>query len=83
MKLVKFLFASLFLGIFVVSANAQGYNNITGQETEDYMNTITTSVPFLLIAPDAKGGAMGDVGAATTPDVYSMHYNPGEVCFYE
>lgn len=81
MKLVKFLFTSLFLGIFVVSANAQGYNNITGQETEDYMNTITTSVPFLLIAPDAKGGAMGDVGAATTPDVYSMHYNPAKYAF--
>lgn len=81
MKLVKFLFTSLFLGIFVVSANAQGYNNITGQETEDYMNTITTSVPFLLIAPDAKGGAMGDVGAAITPDVYSMHYNPAKYAF--
>ena len=81
MKLAKFLFTFLFLGIFVVYTNAQGYNNITGQETEDYMNTITTAVPFLLIAPDAKGGAMGDVGAATTPDVYSMHYNPAKYAF--
>ena len=37
---------------------------------------ITTAVPFLLISPDSKSGAMGDVGVATTPDASSMHWNP-------
>ena len=32
-------------------------------------NTITTAVPFLTITPDARHGALGSVGAATSPDV--------------
>ena len=38
-------------------------------------NVITTATPFLSINPDSRGGAMGDCGVATSPDVYSMHYN--------
>ena len=45
------------------------------------LNTITTSVPFLLISPDSKAGAMGDVGVATTPDASSMHWNPAKISF--
>lgn len=55
--------------------------------TEKYIgkqtNTITTAVPFLLIAPDARGGSMGDAGVATTPDANSMHYNPAKYAFME
>ena len=32
-------------------------------------NPIVTAVPSLSIAPDARAGGMGDIGAATTPDV--------------
>lgn len=46
-------------------------------------NTITTAVPFLLIAPDARSGAMGDVGGASTPDAASMHWNPAKYAFIE
>lgn len=46
-------------------------------------NTITTAVPFLLIASDARSGAMGDVGAASTPDAASMHWNPAKYAFIE
>ncbi|MCK5824531.1 MAG: type IX secretion system outer membrane channel protein PorV [Ichthyobacteriaceae bacterium] len=46
-------------------------------------NPITTSAPFLLIAPDAHSGAMGDVGAATGPDVYSQHWNASKYAFAE
>ncbi len=46
-------------------------------------NTITTAVPFLLIAPDARAGAMGDAGVATTPDANSMHWNPAKYAFIE
>ena len=45
------------------------------------LNTITTAVPFLLIAPDSRSGAMGDVGVATTPDVNSIHWNPAKLAF--
>ena len=45
------------------------------------LNTITTAVPFLLISPDSRAGAMGDVGVATTPDASSMHWNPAKFAF--
>ena len=45
------------------------------------LNTITTAVPFLLIAPDSRSGAMGDVGVATSPDVNSIHWNPAKLAF--
>lgn len=46
-------------------------------------NPITTSVPFLLIAPDARGGALGDLGAANSPDAYSMYWNPAKYAFID
>ncbi len=47
------------------------------------LNTITTAVPFLLISPDSRGGAMGDVGAASSPDMASMHYNAAKLAFMD
>ncbi|MDR2835301.1 MAG: type IX secretion system outer membrane channel protein PorV [Bacteroidales bacterium] len=46
-------------------------------------NTITTTVPFLLIAPDSRSGALGDAGVATIPDVGSQHYNPSKYAFMD
>ena len=46
---------------------------ISGQDTS--RRVITTAVPFLLIAPDARSGAMGDVGVATSADANSVHWN--------
>lgn len=47
------------------------------------INPITTSVPFLLIAPESRGGAMGDAGVATSPDATSMHWNASKLAFIE
>jgi hypothetical protein len=47
------------------------------------LNAIQTVVPFLSIAPDSRSGAMGDVGVATTPDVYSQHWNPAKYAFID
>lgn len=47
------------------------------------INTITTAVPFLLIAPDSRGGAMGDAGVSTSPDANSIHWNPSKLAFSE
>jgi hypothetical protein len=54
---------------------------VTAQEGE--LNAIQTVVPFLTIAPDSRAGAMGDVGVATTPDIYSMHWNPAKYAFID
>ncbi|TFD91925.1 type IX secretion system outer membrane channel protein PorV [Dysgonomonas capnocytophagoides] len=43
--------------------------------------TMVTAVPSLSIAPDARGGGMGDVGAATLPDFYSQYWNPAKHAF--
>jgi len=59
------------------------FNVFAQQYSADELNTITTAVPFLLIGPDARAGAMGDVGVATTPDVNSMHWNPAKLAFNE
>lgn len=47
------------------------------------INPITTAVPFLLISPDSRQGAMGDVGAATDPDINSIHWNGSKLAFQE
>lgn len=44
-------------------------------------NVITTAVPFVSIAPDARGGALGDCGVSSEADVYSMHYNPAKYAY--
>jgi hypothetical protein len=76
------------LSVLVVMLNS---SNIIAQQINvdnqgnvdrfDVLNTITTSVPFLLIAPDSRSGAMGDVGVATSPDVNSIHWNPAKLAF--
>jgi len=42
---------------------------------------ITTGVPFLLIAADARSAGMGDVGVASSPDAFSQQFNPAKYAF--
>lgn len=44
-------------------------------------NVITTAVPFLRVAPDARAAGMGDIGLTTSPDANSQFYNMGKVAF--
>jgi hypothetical protein len=44
---------------------------------------ITTGVPFMLIAPDARSASMGDMGVATSVDGFSQQYNPAKFAFSE
>ena len=78
MKVKKLLVAALLL----TAATSYG-QNIIGQDYSVSPNVITTAVPFVSISPDARGGSMGDCGVATTPDVYSMHYNPAKYVYLE
>lgn len=43
------------------------------------VGTITTAVPFLRISPDARSGAMGDVGIALSPDANAQNWNVGKI----
>ncbi len=58
--------------------------NAVAQDEEtvnEELNPVITGVPSLTIAPDARGGGMGDIGAATSPDVNSQYWNPAKYAF--
>ena len=67
----RFLLVALLLGTLAAQA----------QDKQNMFNPITTSVTSLTIAPDARGGGMGDVGAATEADVNSQYWNPAKYPF--
>lgn len=59
-----------------------GFSQSTDDQLERIgLNTITTAVPFLLITPDSRAGAMGDVGVATSPDPISSYWNTSKAAF--
>lgn len=70
----------IFLTIILVLT---GRTMLYGQGSSDELNAIQTVVPFLTIAPDSRAGGMGDAGVATSPDVYSMHWNPAKFAFID
>lgn len=50
-------------------------------KAQEDSRVITTGVPFLLIAADARAAGMGDQGVATSPDTYSQQWNPAKYAF--
>ena len=48
---------------------------------EDNSRVITTGVPFLLVAADARSAGMADMGVATSADAFSQQYNPAKFAF--
>ena len=74
MTLKTFKFAA---GLFLSFVAQQGIGQTTtgGQKTGADYNTITTAVPFMRISPDARSGAMGDVGIAISPDANAQYWN--------
>ncbi len=58
-----------------------GNTTANAQSKQDLFNPVNTSVTSQSIAPDAKSAGMGDVGAATEPDVNSQYWNPAKYPF--
>lgn len=75
--IVLALIALTFSSQFAKAQNQINPGQLGGKE----LNTITTAVPFLLIAPDSRAGAMGDIGCATSADINSQSYNPSKYVF--
>ena len=71
--------AAAVLVLAVGSASAQLTPGEVSQQVQ--LNTITTAVPFLMIAPDSRSGAFGDAGVALSPDGNSLHWNPAKMAF--
>jgi hypothetical protein len=55
----------------------------SGQSVGPDYTTITTAVPFMRISPDARSGAMGDVGIAIDPDANSQYWNVSKLAMAE
>lgn len=64
----------LVFSLLLLAQNALAQNEIPPQP-------ITTGVPFLLIAADARAGGMGDIGVATSADAFSQQWNPSKYAF--
>lgn len=79
LRMKKMLIGVLVVVLVVSKITAQ--SDQTDELLKNKLNTITTAVPFLIIAPDARAGGMGDMGVASSPDANSMHWNPAKYGF--
>jgi hypothetical protein len=65
---------------FILVAFTATFNAFSQNE---FNRVITTAVPFLQIAADARSAGMGDIGVGTSADVYSQQWNPAKYAFAE
>lgn len=65
--------AAMLLGSLALSAQ----NDIK----DNQFNPVNTGVTTLSIAPDARGSSLGNLGAATDPDMNSQFWNPSKYAF--
>lgn len=79
-KTPKIVFIGLLAMMTATIAKAQTIANAQNSKTEMF-NPVRTSVTSQGIAPDARSAGMGDVGAATDPDVVSQYWNPAKYPF--
>ncbi len=85
---IHLLFAMLVLVAALTNLNAQsGFGCEFNADSGAFeapgggpcVNTLITAVPFLRIIPDARAGALGDAGIATSADANSMHFNASKL----
>lgn len=74
MSRIKLFFATCAL----LSCSLHSFAQI---DKNNIFNPVTTSVTSQSVAPDARAGGMGDVGAATDPDVASQYWNVAKYPF--
>ncbi|QNJ97992.1 type IX secretion system outer membrane channel protein PorV [Constantimarinum furrinae] len=72
---MKKFFIAIFVSLFIFQVSAQEEGDLAQQRV------ITTAVPFLLIAADARAAGMGDIGVATSADAFSQQWNPAKYAF--
>ncbi|MDE5762800.1 MAG: PorV/PorQ family protein, partial [Bacteroidales bacterium] len=73
----------LLLAVPALRAQIVGPNPPVHERIGQTANAISTAVPFISLSPDARSSGMGDIGVATTPDLYSQHYNAAKYVFME
>ncbi len=71
---MKKIIIPILICLFVVKANAQ-------DDPTANQRVITTAVPFVLIAADARAAGMGDIGVSSSADAFSQQWNPAKYAF--
>lgn len=69
------------LSLTLAAAIVAGPSTALAENPKEQFNPIQTGVNSLNIAPDARGTALGDIGAATDPDANSQFWNPSKYAF--
>lgn len=69
------------LNIILFGLGCCVYATAGAEDLKQEFNPVETGVTSLNIAPDARGAALGDLGAATDPDVNSQYWNPSKYAF--
>ena len=72
---------SKILSLIMAAALSTGISASAEDNIKNEFNPITTGVTSLSITPDARGASMGDLGAATDPDVNSQFWNASKYAF--
>lgn len=73
----------LVVSVITLSITTNAQISLGNGQGSDYLNTVTTAVPFLRIAPDARAGGMADVGIAVSPDANSIFWNAAKLVFID
>ena len=81
MQTEKTMKANNIIRIALLFVAACSTETIWAQDKQNFLNPVNTAATFMSIAPDARGGSMGDIGAATEADVNSQYWNPAKYPF--
>ncbi len=71
----------VFFLVVIISLNSYSQTTIIPDIND--RREIIPGLPFLLIAPDARSAAQGDIGVATSVDANSQQWNPSKYVFSE
>lgn len=74
---MKILKTYILMALGLVSATAYAEDDLKGE----MFNPVNTGVTTLSIAPDARGSSLGNLGAATDPDMNSQYWNSSKYAF--
>ncbi len=71
---MKKILIPILVGLITFNISAQG-------DPTENQRVITTAVPFVLIAADARAAGMGDIGVSSSADAFSQQWNPAKYAF--
>ena len=74
---MKFKIPLIIYAILGMLSSLHAQVNPAGQSPNSRI--VSSAVPFMRIAPDARAGGIGDAGVATSPDVNSSYWNIGKL----